>query len=147
MAYSKLPVGFLRWKQKSKWAWVSLSEDKWQFIKVRQPLNLQSWGTSEEILPVEMVNAKAVNKFSCPGTHDYGYSHSRQCKWNWNKYEDNHKKRLYVMKRNAGQVMQYSEMKGKRISEDIHYKKKSTLYQRLEKEIGITELSWKPREC
>lgn len=51
------------------------------------------------------------------------------------------------MKRNAGQVMQYSEIKGKRISEDIHYKKKSTLYQRLEKEIGITELSWKPREC
>lgn len=36
-----------------------LTEDKWQFIKVRQPLNLQSCGTPEEMLPVEMVNFKA----------------------------------------------------------------------------------------
>lgn len=80
-ALPRLSVGYFRCKHKSKWTWVSFSEAKWQFIKVRQPLRLQCWGTSEEIFPVEMVNVKARiqdSKFSLPGTHGCGYLCSRK---------------------------------------------------------------------
>lgn len=58
-AFPKLSVGCFRWKQNSKWTWVSLSKGKWQFLKMRQPLRLQSWDTSEEVFPVEIVTVKA----------------------------------------------------------------------------------------
>lgn len=89
-----------------------LTEDKWQFIKVRQPLNLQSCGTPEEMLPVEMVNFKArTQNFHLP-VHAIAATDISEDKWSWNKHKENHRKKeaaCFERKRRTGHTRHQNE--------------------------------------
>lgn len=138
-----------------------LSEDKWQFIKVRQPLNLQSCGTPEEMLPVEMANFKArtQNKiFTSQYVLLWLLTFQKTNKWNWNKHKDNHRKNETVCFerkcrtghttcRNEGQML-YKICCTKYMSVYAPQEENGNVNQQLGKEIGIN--SWvklEAREC
>lgn len=130
-----------------------LSEDKWQFIKVRQPLNLQSCGTPEEMLPVEMANFKArtQNKiFTSQYVLLWLLTFQKTNKWKWNKHKDNHRKNETVCFerkcrtghttcRNEGQML-YKICCTKYMSVYAPQEENGNVNQQLGKEIGIN--SW-----